>query len=87
MILGFLAPIPIFASLAAADVLSPETHVPLAWLYGGIAGSGAIIWWTAMAYGKQMGRMNAIEKLNGDTAREVSELKRQVQELRQKPAG
>lgn len=84
MTLGFLIPVPLFASLLAAGALSPDTQVPLAWLYGGIAGSGAITWWAARAYGKQLGRMKAIEELNGDTARKLCEIERQVQELRQK---
>jgi hypothetical protein len=64
MTYGLLIPLPIVAAGLAANVLSPETHVPLdwlLWLLGGLAGSVLLAWRLGAAHNKAMGRLEAIE--------------------------
>jgi len=85
---GLLIPLPILLSLLAAGTLSPETNVPLGWVIAGFAASGALAWRAWRAHTKWMDaartsrqRVGRLEKLAGDTAREVAALKKRLEEM------
>ena len=81
MTYGVLVPLPIFASMLAAGVLSPETQVPLGWVLGGFGVSAAAAWWVRGAQAKLIRKIDSVERIASETAKNFYELERTVKEL------